>query len=79
MPDNCAVSVTCKLLQPVLAVPKDGRANITIPAGAVVVVRPLTGKARMAEVLWDGERFRIHLQDLLGACNIGDVGRLGRD
>lgn len=31
----------------------------------------------ITEVLWEGECFSVQLDDVLGACSIGDVGRFG--
>lgn len=71
------MSVNCKLLQPVVATPQDARAAVTIPAGVVVEVRPTLRKGGITEVLWEGECFSVQLDDVLGACSIGDVGRFG--
>jgi hypothetical protein len=71
------MSMNCKLLQPVVAMPQDARATVTIPAGAMVEVRPMLRKGGITEVLWEGECFSAQLEDLLGACRIGDVGRFG--
>jgi hypothetical protein len=71
------MSLNCKLLQPVVAMPQDARATVTIPAGVVVEVRPTLRKGGAAEVLWEGECFSAQLEDVLGACRIGDVGRFG--
>ena len=57
--------------------PQDARATITIPAGAVVVVRPRLRKGGLTEVLWEGECFSAQLEDVLSACPINDVGRFG--
>jgi hypothetical protein len=66
--------MNCKLLQPVVAMPKDARATVTIPAGVVLEVRPTLRKGGITEVLWEGECFSAQLQDLLGACEMDDVG-----
>jgi hypothetical protein len=71
------MSVNCKLLQPVVAIPQEARATVTIPAGAVVEVRPRLRKGRITEVLWEGECFSAKLDDLIGACPIDEVGRFG--
>ena len=77
VPYHQSVSLNCKLLQPVVAMPKEARATVTIPAGVVVEVRPTLRKGGMTEVLWEGECFSAKLDDVLGACPINDVGRLG--
>jgi hypothetical protein len=66
VPLGQSVSVNCKLLQPVVAMPKDGRASVTIPAGTLVEVRPRLHKGGLAEVLWEGESFSAQLDDLRG-------------
>jgi hypothetical protein len=71
------VSMNCKLLQPVVAMPQDARATVTIPAGAAVEVRTKLRKGGITEVLWEGECFSAQLDDLLGACAIDDVRRFG--
>jgi hypothetical protein len=71
------VSLNCKLLQPVIAMPKEARATVTIPAGVMVEVLPTLRKGGMTEVLWEGECFSAKLDDVLGACPIDDVGRFG--
>jgi hypothetical protein len=71
------VSMNCKLLQPVVAVPQDGRTTVTIPVGAVVEVRPTLREGGFVEVLWEGECFSAQLEDVIGACPIGDVGSFG--
>ena len=71
------MSVNCKLLQPVVAFPMEARAIVTIPAGTVIELRPTLHKGGITEVLWEGERFSAYLDDVLGACPIQDVGRLG--
>jgi len=58
--------------------PKYARATVTIPAGAVVALRPTLRKGGITEVLWEGECFSAQLQDVLGASRIGDVGSFGR-
>jgi len=77
LPRYHSVSVNCQLLHPVVAIPKDARATITIPAGARVEVRPTLHQGGITEVLWEGECFSAQLQDVLGACRIDDVGRFG--
>jgi hypothetical protein len=72
-----SVSMSCKLLQPVVVVPQDARTTVTIPAGAVVEVRPTVRKGGIAELLWKGECFSAQLEDVLGACRIDDVGSFG--
>ena len=71
------MSMNCKLLQPVVAMPQDARATVTIPAGAMVEVRPMLRKGGITEVLWEGECFSAQLEDVLGACRIADVGSFG--
>jgi len=71
------VNVSCELLQPVVATAKDSCATVTIPAGAMVEVRPTLLKGGIREVLWEGECFSAQLDDLLGACPIDDLGRFG--
>jgi len=51
--------------------PKDARVAVTIPAGAVVELRPRLRKGRITEVLWEGECFSAQLDDLLGASTLG--------
>jgi hypothetical protein len=65
------------LLQPVVAMPKGARATITIPAGAILEVRPTLSRGGITEVLWEGECFSAQLEDVLGACRIDDVGGFG--
>ena len=72
-----SVNMNCKLVQPVVATPRDARATVTIPAGAVVELRPTLHKGSIAEVLWEGEWFSAQIEDVLGACRIEDVGRFG--
>lgn len=78
-PRACLViaRVNCRLLQPVVATPKDARATITIPAGALVEVRPTLHKGLITEVLWEGECFSVELDDVLSSCSIDDVGKFG--
>ncbi len=71
------MSVNCKLLQPVIALPQDARATVTIPAGTVVEVRPALRRGGMTELLWEGETFLAQLHDLIGACQLDQVGRFG--
>ena len=71
------VSMNCKLLHPVVAMPQDASASVTIPAGTMVEVRPTLRKGGITEVLWEGERFLAQLEDVLGACRIDDLGRFG--
>jgi hypothetical protein len=65
-----------KLLQAVVAMPKDARAVVTIPAGTVVEVLPTLRKGRITEVLWEGECFCAPLDDLLGACPRDDLRKV---
>lgn len=62
------MSINCRLLQPVIALPKEARVMITIPAGTVVEVLPKLRKGAITEVLWEGECFSTPLGDLLAAC-----------
>jgi len=77
VPRYVSVSLNCKLLQPVIATPKGARATVTIPAGAVVELRPRLRKGCITEVLWEGEYFSAQLHDLLGACAMDDAGGCG--
>jgi hypothetical protein len=71
------MSVNCRLLQPIVATPKDALATVTIPAGVVVEVLPTLRNGGMTEVLWEGECFSAKLDDVIGACPIDDVGTFG--
>ena len=74
---NRFVSVNCKLLQPVVAIPMEGRATITIPAGTLVEIRPILCKGGVTtEVLWEGECFSAQLDDVISACAIYDIGKV---
>ncbi len=70
------MKVTFELLLPVVAMPKEARAKVTIPAGTVVEVLPTLHKGRITEVLWEGECFCTPLNDLLGACPVDDVRKV---
>ena len=77
MPHHHSVSVHCKLVQPIIAMPKNARAAVTIPTGTVVEVGPTLRKGGITKVLWEGEHFSVQLDDVLGACAIDEVGRFG--
>jgi hypothetical protein len=71
------MSINCRLLQPVVALPKEARVVITIPAGTVVEVLPKLRKGAVTEVVWEGECFSTPLDDLLAACPPNDQKLVG--
>jgi len=71
------MSINCRLIQPVVALPKEARVVITIPAGTVVEVLPILRKGAMTEVLWEGECFSTPLAELISACPPNEERLLG--
>jgi hypothetical protein len=69
--------VQATLIKPVVGLGAADHKTGTLPRGASIEVSPRVLSQHRMSVLWNGFWFWVHREDLLDACSVEDVRRIG--